>query len=368
MSANRPVVGLACSEEVFRSYIDPADVRRLEERADFVYQPFGTGGDGLSPVSRDPAAEAELARFAAQLDALVLCHGSPFVGEEVLDGAARLSLLGELEGDRFAHHFSVDAAAARGVRVVDTTHGSSWPTAEWALALALIGLRNAGALFRRIVSHQLAFPDGVRPRSGPGYDGAELSGKRIGMIGFGHLAWRLVELLRPFHVDIVAFDPFVPRELAGAYGVTFGPLPAVMSRDVVFSLVPLTPGTSGMIGAAELAWLRPGSVFVNVSRGGVVDSDALLDRLRGGDVIASLDVFDPEPVPPDSPIIDLPNVFLSPHVAGVTEESRRRFFHLMVDEIIRHFDGLEPLSELTPDIVSLRQRGNTGPPAQTPLD
>jgi phosphoglycerate dehydrogenase-like enzyme len=363
MSGNQPKVGLACSAPVFRSYIDPADVERLETRADFVYQRFSMRGGGLSPVPRDPAAEAELARFASKLDVLVVCHGSPFVSDEVLAGASRLSLLGELEGDRFGHHFSLDAAAARGVRVVDTTYGSSWPTAEWALALALVGLRNAGALFRRIIAHQPAFPGGVRPRSGPGYDGAELSGKRVGMIGFGHLARRLAELLRPFHVDIVAFDPFVPRELAGAYGVTFGPLPVVMGRDVVFSLVPLTPGTAGMIGADELARLRSGSVFVNVSRGAVVDSDALLARLRGGEVIACLDVFDPEPVPADSPIIDLPNVFLSPHVAGVTEESRRRFFDLMVSEIIRHLDGLEPLGELTPNILSLRHLGTAKAPA-----
>jgi D-3-phosphoglycerate dehydrogenase / 2-oxoglutarate reductase len=299
-------------------------------------------------------AEAELARFAAGLDILLVCHGSPFVSDEVLSRATRLSLLGELEGDRFAHHFSVDAAAARGLRVVDTSHGSSWPTAEWALALALIGLRNAGALFRRIIAHQPAFPGGIRPRSGPGYDRAELSGKRIGMIGFGHLARRLSELLQPFRTDVVAFDPFVSRDLADAYGITFGPLAAVMDCDVVFSLVPLTPGTTGLIGVKELALLRPGSVFVNVSRGPVVDSDALLARLADGDVIACLDVFDPEPIPVDSPIIDLPNVFLSPHVAGVTEESRRRFFELMVGEIIRHLDGLEPLTELTPEVVSLR--------------
>ena len=354
MSGNRPKVGLACSEPVFRSYIDPADIRRLEARADFLYQAFSLDSSGLRPVPRDAEAEAGLARFASGLDALVVCHGSPFVSGEVLDRAPRLSLLGELEGDRYSHHFNLDAAVARGLRVVDTTHGSSWPTAEWALALALIGLRNAGALFRRIIAHQPAFPGGVRPAAGPGYEGAELSGKRIGMIGFGHLARRLTELLRPFQVAIVAFDPFVPRELASAYRVTFAPLPAVMDRDVVFSLVPLTPGTTRMIGAKELSRLRPGSVFVNVSRGAVVDSDALLARLRDGDVIACLDVFDPEPVPVDSPIIDLPNVFLSPHVGGFTEESRRRFFELMVTELIRHFDGLEPLAELTPGVVPLR--------------
>jgi D-3-phosphoglycerate dehydrogenase len=354
MSGQRPTVGLACSESTFRSYIDPVDVRRLEARADFRYQAFSLESSGLRPVPRDAAAEAELARFASDLDVLVVCHGSPFVSGDVLDAADRLSLLGELEGDRFSYHFSLDAAVTRGLRVVDTTHGSSWPTAEWALALALIGRRNAGAMFRRMIAHQPAFPGGAKPRSGPGYDAAELTGKRVGMIGFGHLARRLTELLRPFQTNIVAFDPFVPRELASAYGVTFAPLPAVMERDVVFSLVPLTPGTTRMIGAKELDRLKPGSVFVNVSRGAVVDSDALLARLQDGDVIACLDVFDPEPVPVDHPIVDLPNVFLSPHIAGVTEESRRRFFELMVTEIIRHLDGFEPLAELTPSVVSLR--------------
>jgi phosphoglycerate dehydrogenase-like enzyme len=95
-------------------------------------------------------------------------------------------------------------------------------------------------------------------------------------------------------------------------------------------------------------------VLVNVSRGKVIDSEALVARLRRGDLIACLDVFDPEPVPLDSPLLDLPNVFLTPHIAGVTEESRRRFFSLMVDECLRHFAGYEPWSELTARIVSLR--------------
>ena len=86
--------------------------------------------------------------------------------------------------------------------------------------------------------------------------------------------------------------------------------------DVVVCLAPLTPGTHRMIGAAELAWLEPDSVFVNVSRGAIVDSDALIERARQGDIRVSLDVFDPEPIPAGSPIRDLSNVFLSPHIAG----------------------------------------------------
>jgi phosphoglycerate dehydrogenase-like enzyme len=176
----------------------------------------------------------------------------------------------------------------------------------------------------------------------------------VGLIGFGYLGRRLVELLRPFHVEARVFDPFVPRALAEPYDVEFGPLEKVLECDVVFALVPHTAATEGMLGGEELDRLRPGCVFVNVSRGKVVDSEALLARLQRGDVIACLDVFDPSPLPLDSPLVDLPNVFVSPHIAGVTAESRRRFFSLMVDECLRHFEGLEPRSELTSGIVRLR--------------
>jgi D-3-phosphoglycerate dehydrogenase / 2-oxoglutarate reductase len=351
--APRCRVGLACSEHVRRTHVDDADLARLERVAEFSYRAFSVASELGGPAPRDAAAEADLADFASTLDVLVVCHGSPFVSAEVLDAAPGLALLGELEGDRFGYRLDVDAAYARGVRVVDTSHGSSWPTAEWALGLALIGLRNAGATFRRTLAHQPTFLPAAE-RSGPGYDRAELRGKRVGMIGFGHVARHLVELLRPFGVEIEAHDPYVPRELAAAYGVAFGSLSRILEADVVFVLVPQTPGTERMLGAAELDRLRAGSVFVNVSRGAVIEPDALVARLARGDVIACLDVFDPEPLPLDSPVIEMPNVFLSPHVAGVTEESRRRFFSLMVDECLRCFEGIEPLAELTREVVRLR--------------
>ena len=117
-----------------------------------------------------------------------------------------------------------------------------------------------------------------------------------------------------------------------------------------------------MLGAAELERLRSGAVLVNVSRGKVIDAAALSGAACAGDVVACLDVFDPEPVPLDSPLLDLRTSSLSPHLAGVTEESRRRFFSLMVDECLRHFQGLEPWRELTAQVVELR-----GWPLRTPL-
>lgn len=346
----RRQVGLACDPDIRHRYIDDRDLARLEPVADFSFRAFSVPVAADGTPSADPAAQIDLAQFARPLDVLVVCHGAPFVNEDVLAAGNVLSLLGDLEGDRFGHRLDVTAAHARGIRVVDTSHGSSYPTAEWALGLALIGLRNAGALFRRAIIHEPFFVPWDQ-RSGAGYDGAELADKLIGMVGFGHLARHLVRLLGPFGVSVRAYDPFARRELAELCGVEFGPLRTILESDVVFVLVPLTPATERMLGATQLGWLRPGAVLVNVSRGKVIDTAALVARLGQGDVIACLDVYDPEPLPLDSPLLDLPNVFLTPHIAGFTEESRRRFFSLMVDECLRHFAGFDPWSELTPEGV-----------------
>ena len=185
--------------------VDDVALARLAAVADFAFQAFSVASDLSGPAPREDAAEAELARFAADLDALIVCHGAPYVSAEVLAAAPRLTLLGELDGDRFGYRLDLAAAQQRGVTVVDTTHGSSWPTAEWALGLALIGLRNAGADFRRMIAHEPSTPHAQR--SGPGYDGAELRDKLVGMVGFGHLARDLRRLLAPFAVDVRAFDP-----------------------------------------------------------------------------------------------------------------------------------------------------------------
>ncbi len=100
--------------------------------------------------------------------------------------------------------------------------------------------------------------------------------------------------------------------------------------------------------------MRPGTVFVNVSRGPIMKTDALIARLRKGDMVACLDVFDPEPVPADSPVRQMENVFLSPHVAGVTARSRTRFFELMVGELERFFAGHETRHDLLPRTVANR--------------
>ena len=143
---------------------------------------------------------------------------------------------------------------------------------------------------------------------------------------------------------------------ASSLGFTLTSLDIILSvPDIVVCLVPLTPGTKGMLGQREISLIKPGAVFVNVSRGPVVDTAALIERLEKGDMTACLDVFDPEPMPADSPIRNLRNVFLTPHIAGATPRSRTRFFEEMVSELERHFAGHETQHNLTANTLANRR-------------
>ena len=353
----KPRVLVCCNTRVRNEYLVGEALARLEQLAD--WQWLASEGTSTRPgVWGGPSEDAAdttrlLAKLAEGYDALVVCHGSPYVDAQVFAAAPRLKFVGELEGDRFANRIDVEAAARRGIRVVDTTHGSSLPVAEWALALMLIGLRNAGEQFRRLVRGD----EFRRSRDDPGFRLGELTGRRVGLIGLGHIGRRLVELLQPFDCSIVAYDPYVSKELAHALHVGLGPLERVMSdTEIVVCTAPLTPRTHRMLGAPELDLLQPDAVFVNVSRGAIVDPDAMIARAGRGDIRVCLDVFDPEPIPADSPIRDLPNVFLSPHIAGVTAACGPRFFSFMVDELERFLGGYETLYDIT-SVTLANRRG-----------
>jgi len=343
----RPRIGLACNAPTRVRCLSDAVRARLEQVGDLVLAEFDepTGWD--APPPPNPEVDARFVEFTRDLDMVMISHGAPRLTGAMFDAAPRLRFVGELEGDRFARRIDVDAAGERGVKVVDTTHGSSYPVSEWALAMMMIGLRDAGHLFRRMIAGDLITPD--EKRASPGFVHGELTGKRVGLIACGHIGRRLLELLEPFHCDILVHDPYLPKVLADIYDVSLTSLDAVMARaDVVVCLAPLTDATRGLIGARELELLRPGAVFVNVSRGAVVRSDALVARLRRGDIVACLDVFDPEPVPADSQVRGMGNVFLTPHIAGVTADCGPRFIDLMIDEMARFLAGDETRHDLRP--------------------
>ncbi len=317
-------------------YLAPADLERLDSFANWTWLPCEAG-------QVQPGHQAELSRRLASVQALVVYSGAPHIGPELMEQAPELRLIGELNGDRFAERIDVEAAWQRDIRVVDTTNGSSYPVSEWALGLILVSLRNAGYYLRRYLEGNCR-----KTRDNPSFLRGELTGKTVGLIGCGHAGRRLIELLRPFRVAIQVYDPYLPGPMAEALGFLLTSLEQVLSSsDAIVCLAPLTPGTQGMIGRDELDLIPSGAVLVNVSRGPIIDSVALVERLKRGDIIAGLDVFDPDPIPDGHEITGLDNVFLTPHIAGVTRAAYWRFFELMVDELDRFFHGFEPYFELT---------------------
>jgi len=345
---------LAFNSNVRNEYVDDTQLDRLEAFATWDW--FECEGGGIERASDDEAAAAALAERIGDYDGAIVCHGSPQFGPAILDKAKKLKIIGELEGDRFAARMDLDAAWERGVRTVDTTNASSYPVAEWALGLILISLRNIGTQFRRVISGQ------QRDRDLKPYGGV-LRGKRVGLIGCGNMGRRLMSYLRPFDVEIWVNDPYLPKEMADALDFLQTSFENVLTQcDVIVCLAPLTPATRGMIGKKEIAMIPPGTAFVNVSRGAIVDSDALIERLKKNDITAGLEVWDPEPVPEDSEIRNLSNAFVTPHTSAFRGGERNEFFEMMVDEFDRFFHGHETKYDLTPR--SQANRTGDAPPAK----
>ncbi|MBN62916.1 MAG: hypothetical protein CME20_16300 [Gemmatimonadetes bacterium] len=350
----RPNILIACNNHVRDVYLAAADLARLETFADWDW--FECEGGGIYDTNEDPATARALGERLGGYDGLVVCHGCPTLDAAILDQASDLKIVGELEGDRFASRIDVEAAWERGIVTVDTTNGSSYPVSEWALALIMISLRNAGHHFRRILAGDYS----PSPHDDFGYIHGDLTGKRVGLIGCGHIGRRLIQFLKPFDTEIWVYDPYLAKEMADVVGFVKTSLANVLSQcDAIVCLAPHTPRTEGMIGQRELDLIPSGAVLVNVSRGKVIDSEALVARLKRGDIVAGLDVYDPdvyeEGAYGDGEITRLDNVFLSPHIAGVTVRSYPRFFTLMVEEFDHFFHGHETRFDLTSKSIADRR-------------
>ena len=165
-------------------------------------------------------------------------------------------------------------------------------------------------------------------------------GRTVGVIGASRIGRRVIELLRPFDLEVYLFDPYVDAPTAAELGVRLVDLDTLLRTcDIVSVHAPANPQTHRLVGPEQLALMRDGATLINTARGELVDTDALIKHLEAGRLYAVLDVTEPEPLPTGSPLWELPNVFLTPHIAGSHGNELARMGDCIIDELERILDG-----------------------------
>lgn len=271
---------------------------------------------------------------------LVTGWGAPELDAALLDRLPRLELVAHAAGSVWG--MVTPEVWARGVRVTSAAHANARAVADFTVSMVHLAVKNVLRLgLTAAREHTMPGRDGIR-----GLDGAV-----VGLIGFGLIARLVAEALRPLDVRVLVHDPYYDADDARRAGVELVGLPDLLTAaDVVSVHAPLTDGTRGMLGAAELSLLAPSATLVNTARGGLIDHDALARTLADRpDLFAVLDVTDPEPLPDGHPLLTLDNVFVTPHVAGSLGTEEARLGHAAADEVDRWAAGEPPRHEVRPE-------------------
>ena len=261
-------------------------------------------------VETEPPREKLLAELK-DADALVIRSGVK-VDAALLDAAPKLRVIGR--AGIGVDNVDIEAATKKGVMVMNTPGGNAISVAEHTLALML-------ALARSVPQANESMHAGRWEKKL--FEGRELRGKVLGLIGLGRIGVEVVKRVKAFETDVIAYDPYVPPAVARDLGVAMVPLDELLRRSDYISLhAPVTPETTGIMGSAALRKVKKGVRIVNCARGELLDEEALAEAIRSGQVAgAAVDVFAVEP-PRNSPLLSIPQAILTPHIAGSTAEAQ----------------------------------------------
>ena len=251
------------------------------------------------------------------------------VTADLLDAAPDLKVVGRLGVG--LDNIELEACTSRGVEVIPATGANTLSVAEYVVTNALMLLRGAYTARDAMLS-------GTWPRAACGA-GREANGRQLGLVGYGAIARETARLARPLGMKIAAFDPHLPADDPAWAEATRCDFDTLLEGSDVLSLhVPLTEATRHMIDADAISRMPQGAVLINAARGGIVDEAALATSLRDGHLAgAALDVFETEPLTKDAAQMfdGLGNLILTPHIAGVTEDSNTRVSAMIADEVLK---------------------------------
>lgn len=296
-----------------------ADVADVDP--DLVVTDFGT-----------PEASAAL----AEADALLSCWGCPPVDERVLAGAPNLRAI--VHGAGSVKSLVTDACWQRGLQVSSAVAANAVPVAEYTVAMIVL----AG---KRVDPIQAAYAEsGARRDWAARYPNYGNYGRTVGLIGASRVGRRVLELLRSYDMTVLLHDPTIDAAEADRLGARLVELDELIrGSDVVSVHAPDIPETYHLLDAERLAALKDGATLINTARGRLIDTEALIAEARTGRIWAVLDVTDPEPLPADSPLFQMPNVVVTPHIAGSLGNEVRRMGALAISELERFARG-EPFA------------------------
>ena len=315
------------------------DVRRPD--GTLAFAPFD-----LSPLEVDGVEWEFLAEDARPLTPQLLAgidglyHFSVPVTADSLEGLDRLAVLAR-------HGVGIDfidvaACTERGIAVTITPKGVTRPMASAAATLAL-------ALSHRLRERDHALHEGCWGQGRFAPPGVGLTGRTLGVLGYGRIGREVARLLAPWQMRVLVTQ----RTPVAEEGVSYVALETLLREaDVVVVACPLTHDTRGLLDARRLGLMKPTAFLVNIARGGIVDQRALTEALRTGQLAgAGLDVVDPEPLPADDPLLELPNVVGAPHSLGYTDELVRGCVEGACEALLAVAAGRVPPDLVNPDVL-----------------
>ena len=263
-------------------------------------------------------------------DVCITSWGSPQLNEAVISASPRLSLVCHAAGT--VKPFVSDALWDRGIKVTSASAAIAVEVATSTLSWIIVGVKRAhwGALSAR----EGGWRDGMP------YPPSDVIGSTIGLIGASHVGRNVVGLLKPFDAKVLMYDPYLNDDAAAELGVEKVELDDLMHRsDVVAIHAPKTDETRHMINATNLRCMKDGATLINNARGAIIDEDALVAELQTGRIWAILDVTEPEPPAEAHPFRSLPNVILTPHMAGTVARGRQLLGKYVKDEVKLFAEG-----------------------------
>ena len=338
------------------SRIGDEELARLAERCRVTRGGWGSTGVRLQP--------GELAAAASQADILIV--GYEAVPAWVMDALPQLKLLGCPRSNPV--NVDLQAATERHIPVLHTPGRTSRAAAEFTFGLMLAEARHIARAHHALRSgHYLGKPmysfdsadqgadiiwqlDGDSPFKQ--YQGSELGGHTLGLIGLGNIGSRVAHLARAFEMTVLAFSPYTTSQKAAQMGVRLASLDDLLrSSDFLSIHCPVSDETRGLLGRRELSMLKPDAYLINMARAVIIDQAALIEVLQQRRIAgAALDVFWYEPLPADHPLLNLDNVTITPHLAGASREVVTRHGQMIVADVLAWLDGRRPVHIANPDV------------------